>query len=381
MTQREEIKRMWRDTFADVSPRWLSEVFDRFYRDSYARTITDAHGAIISSLLLTPYTLSFHGADVDIDYLSGAITLPQFRGLGSMRSLLHRSLADSYARGCMAVALIPAQDWLTFYYERAGGWSTVFYRHVDRYTSVHQFPTEGFAPAPADIPVDAVYDAYQEFCIAHSADYAVVLHSFADFRNILTDCRLDGGNLFVAAPVDDPRRVAAVAIAVPVNGVATVKMVEGINDAAREAVLEQVRQRYPGMGLAVHRPAADTQVGSIPARGLQECGMIRLVNAAMALDLVARDMPRTQPPVTIRVTDDIIPENNLTGRLLPSQGFQLLPSAEITPGIGVEITQTASRLDLDLHISTLARILFSAPRMGAIMGLPSLRPIMRLMLD
>lgn len=112
--------------------------FAREYDPTCALTAVDDRGLTVSSLLLQPYSMSFHGSDTGISYISGAATMPRYRGQGFMTRLIHEALILSHSRGDMLCTLIPASRKLRFYYARMG-FADVFYTRLHRYTSTHTF--------------------------------------------------------------------------------------------------------------------------------------------------------------------------------------------------------------------------------------------------
>ena len=91
--------------------------------------------------------------------------------------------------------------------------------------------------------------------------------------------------------------------------------------------------------------------------------MTRITDVRLLLDAVAANDPAAEQ--VIRVHDSLIPQNN---------GVYIISGGTVT-----YTDATIRRLTLDVDASTLARIIFNSPRVGAVFGLPSMRPTLQLM--
>lgn len=93
--------------------------------------------------------------------------------------------------------------------------------------------------------------------------------------------------------------------------------------------------------------------------------MGRLVNVGKALGIIAEANPKIR--LSIKVTDSLLPENS---------HIYTIANGECT------VTDDYNgALDLDVSVEVFTDIIFSSPKIGAIMGLPCERPHMSLMLD
>ena len=126
-------------------------LFDAVYSEDVALTVADSSGLTVSSLLLLPYVMRFHGAETKMSYIYGAGTLPRHRMKGHMGRLIRMALHEAAARGDVFVGLVPASDRLRQYYSRFG-FSTVCYRRGQSYTAGSSFLT------------DRAFDDFSLFC-------------------------------------------------------------------------------------------------------------------------------------------------------------------------------------------------------------------------
>lgn len=353
----DDIKKIWTEAFDD-SQEYVDMYFDRVYRDADV-VATMQSGHAVSSMLLQHYALLFHGSEMGMSYIAGAATRRQMRGKGLMHELIEKALGISRERGDMLCALIPASDWLYFYYEKSG-FATVFYVDPQRYTSLHQFAAAG---ETSYHEIENVFDerVWLGFDSLQRKRPGMVIHSHRDFLNILDDLRMDGGRFVVIA--DAEGQVVSMAWAVcdesSPDGVVTVKELLATDGESAKASLRALREYFPDRAFKVLAAARGD------GRKLYQRGMGRLVNVGAALDAIARAYPKTRQAV--RVYDPILKENN---------HIYLM-------GEGVVKVDDSYRgaLDLDVDITTLTKLVMSSEKIGDVTGLPAERPHISLMLD
>lgn len=364
MSRKDEIKRMWADIFGDSS-EYVDMYFDRVYSDSDAMTLC-ADGHVVSSLLLQPYVMTFHGREATASYIAGAATRRNMRGRGLMSALMADALDASRARGDIITCLIPASGYLYRYYSRFG-FATVAFTDVMRYTSLHAFAAPEDEEPEEFKPVDDLFDERVSDAVAtfeRELPQATVLHTRRDYLNILDDLSLDGG--ICAAVTDAGGNIAAIGWAHPApdgSGVIRVDELLYRTDAARLAVLRMMRAKWPDTPFAILGP-----VVSGSRRHPVKRGMARIVNAAKALGIIAAANPGLR--LTLRVTDPLMTVN--TGIYHIADGECIMTA---------DTDRMPEHLDFDIDIVTLAELIFSSPDIGAITGLPAQRLRMALMLD
>ncbi|WP_289755258.1 GNAT family N-acetyltransferase [uncultured Duncaniella sp.] len=358
MSKRDDIIRIWRESFSD-SREYVSMYFDRVYRDDEALTYVDDNGVTVSSLLLQQFRMTFHGAEVPVSYLAGAATRRSHRGKGYMSKLMREALEVSAQRGDMLCSLIPARSALYYYYKRFG-FSTVFFTKEQRFTSLHSFPVKNEYHAVEDIADDDMWDAFDRF--QHKRE-SYITHTRRDMDNIRADLDSDSGD-FVAMAADDEDsgpRIVSMAWAVRLDDLLLVKDVMGEDDEARTAALRRLRELHPGVPFLLLGRPGDTMGGRLMPRG-----MARVVNAGLLLETVAQANPKWAS--RIRVTDPLLPQVN--------------SHTYIIKGGRCEIDDSHSgRLDMDVPIDVLGDVAFSSSEIGDIMCFPSVRPMISLMLD
>lgn len=251
-------------------------------------------------------------------------------------------------------ALIPAHDWLYFFFERFG-FSDIYLTDRQCFTSFHPFNTEGTYHPVDDPYAPEVYDSFRRY---EEARPGGVLHTKRDFLNIIDDLKFRPGGTFVAVGRADAP-VAGMAWAFDRGSFIQVNELLGIDDDARTAAMRALRNEFPDRQFTVLAPAADNT-----GRRLRSRGMGRIVNAAECLSIIAGAYPSYR--ARIRVTDPLIDANNHTFAISDGE---------------CRIDDTASRRpDFDVTIDVLTRMVFSSPAIGNLLGFPSERTHISLML-
>lgn len=353
MSKKDDVRHIWRECYKD-SDEYLDMYFDRIYRDADAMTIS-VDGRMVSSLLSQPYKFWFYGQELPIAYLSGAVTRRSARGKGYMTSLVEQAIRAAYDRGDMLCALIPAHDYLYFFFDRFD-FSTVFLSDTQRFTALHTFnsPSEYEYHAVADQYSDEVFAAFERYERERPGG---VLHSRRDFLNFLDDLAMRQDGTFVVVGRNDVP-IASMAWAMTSDDAVHVFEVLGCDADARRAALCELRRRFPDKPFRYLAPASNQS-----ARQLHSRGMGRIVNVEMTLGAIAKANPEWR--CSIRVHDRLIAENNHTF---------------VVEGGTVTINDVdPPRLDFVVDIDVLNRIVFSSPRTGSVLNFPSLRTHISLM--
>lgn len=333
--------------------------FSREYMPERALVERDEdNGEVVSSLLLQPYRMTFHGNMVGASYVSGAATRRRYRGHGYMGQLMKKVLKVSAGRGDMLCMLVPADSRLYLYYARLG-FSPVFYTRLMRYTSLHVFQCEGFYQ---DVASDELNRLYAAFSRMMEARECCVQHSRSQFETIMADCRLSGG--VFAAVADSSGEVCAMTWGMPEadNDVVRVTELLSTSDDAAAAALAGLQKQIRGKALTVMGLAPDDNSHWLTVRG-----MARLTRVDQAMAIVARACPALK--CTVRVSDPVIDSNHAI-YIIDRGDVNVLPydTADI-------------KCDLDVSVSVLADMLFSSSAIGEITGLPAVRPHLSLMLE
>lgn len=335
--------------------------FDAAYSDEEALTAADpVTGQTVSSLLLLSYAMTFHGAMPGVAYIYGAGTLRKHRAQGHMTRLIKQALREAADRGDTFAALIPASEGLQRYYERFG-FASVFYRTPERFTAIHRFDFTGNYVNLSQAAPAGLYPAFERMMSERPCS---MQHTRAQFLTLMDDCRLSGHGFAAVCRAEGDPQPCAMAWGVPSEISDDVVVTELLADStnAAHAALTLLQEQFPGRPMTIMAQPADTAVGG----NLVPQGMIRIVNASAALAVLAQAHPELK--ITIRLKDALLPENDGIYILHRGSLTVLDPEAEVH----VNLTVTAP---------TLASILFSSAPIGEIMGVPSCRPRLSLMLS
>lgn len=360
MSKKAEILKIWQECFPADGAEWKRMFFDAAYCDEDALTLDDpVDGLTVSSLLLLPYAMTFHGEMTGLAYVYGAGTLCKYRARGFMSRLMHMAVTEAAERGDTFIGLIPASATLRQYYRRFG-FATVGYCRPERYTQAHNFPFCGnYVEAPADF-----LSLYADFERLTKRGGCGVQHSRTQFLTVMDDARISHSP-FAAVADAESGRVAAMAWGrhEPASKVVRVTELLADNDDAANAVLTELRKKCPGSPLTLMtHPDDDVEGGN-----LVPGAMLRVVCPDRALAIIAAINPSLS--IIVRFTDPILADNSGIYRLASSKVERLaaLPAGK-TP-------------DLDVNPEVLTALMFGSRPIAEVTGLPAIRPRISLMLD
>lgn len=199
MDRKQQIINLWRICFGD-SEAFISLYFDRVYKDENTMTI-EQDGKIVSALQMLPYTMTYLGTEIQVAYISGACTIPEYRGKGLMRQLLKEAFEEMKKRNIALTALIPADPWLFDYY-REQGYTETFDYSIETYFRPNipvQLPN--LLVIQPEVPSTEALYAYFDRKLRERP--ACVLHTYEDFITILRDLEQSNGKMYTALDSDE----------------------------------------------------------------------------------------------------------------------------------------------------------------------------------
>lgn len=361
MSKKDDIRHLWRESFS-FSNEYLDLLMNRIYREDYALTATlPGDTRVMSALLMKPYGFLFHGSEMKIYDIAGAVTRRQARGKGLMNGLLRDALLRAKENGAVACTLVPRNAWLYFYFARLG-FATVFFSDIQRFTSLHRFaiePAHDIYHSAHDSYAKGVYDALRRIELSREGS---VVHTERDFHDAIDASAIRAGEQFVAV-ANEMGEVRAMAFAHKTDSALIVDELIGFDETDKTAALRQLRQDNGEIPFVVYAQASDNHTGK---RNLHSRGMLRIVDVGSMLEALAQQNPRWR--CTIRVRDSILDNNNHVYTVRNSK---------------VEIDDTITNprmLDFDVTIDTLAKIMFSSPKIGNDLNWPSNRAHLGMML-
>lgn len=310
----------------------------------------DSSGKTAAALLMQPYGFKYQDFVLPSVYISCVGTLPECRRRGLSTALLGEALADARAKGVALATLIPAEGHLYFFYGRRD-FATVFYVDEEHYTDVHQF--RGGKGSVVEPTFDILHGLEQRLGCG-------VLHTAADYAEILADMAVDGGDNVVAAC--DGEACAMLFAVADGNGGVLVKNLLCDNDDLALTALAELRRREPDKEITVRRPQ---RAGDPETRRLKPYGMLRIVEAPALMTALAASHPRLH--VSVSLTDRLLPDNTAT--------------YEISGGHCAVKPYRPDPAGIDVSPEVLASILFGSHDIGRLFDIPARRPYMSLMLD
>ena len=316
LEKKTKVKELWQLCFHD-DERFVNLLFDNLYRDENT-VCFEKGGEVTTALQMLPYRMSFGETSLDVSYISGAATRPEYRNRGLMGRLLKESFEIMRSRNIPLSALIPAESWLYDYYA-SKGYASVFFRQELNFTSAHRFYGDGYHRIT--VSMDELYRFFDEQMRRRSC---CIQHGREDFNVICGDIYLDGGD--VVALADSANRLSALAFVAPGDDAVFVKELLAINVEAKEA-------------------------------------MIRIVDIRRVLESVAKNNRSLRR--VFRVHDSLLPVND---------GVFLVEEGECYEGV-------TNPCDFDIDIMELAEIIFGGSKLSSLLDFPSVRPYMSLMLD
>lgn len=169
------VKNSWTVCFDD-SPEFVDWNFEFNYSPENT-VIAEADGVPASVMQLVPYKMNLGGASLNIRYISGVATMPEYRGRGLVRSLFDFCIPHMKSLGCDISILVPDVDGM---YEKFG------YRKICPRTLCCVNTIEGFAAYNTidDKLISAVTQLYTK---EMSNKSVYIERTEQGFRKILTD--------------------------------------------------------------------------------------------------------------------------------------------------------------------------------------------------
>ncbi len=323
MTVKEQaIRALWQEVFHD-DERFVELLFAHLYRDENAIGI-EQDGQWIAALQMLPYRFLWSNSLLDVAYISGAATRPQYRNQGYMSQLLTRAFDEMKARHIPLSVLVPAEPWLYDFYA-ARGYAPLFFREERCYDSAHRFEAKGYHWAT--FTREELFAFFEEQMLSRPL---CMQHSRADFEVVCGDVELEGGAVFSLA--DEAGCLVALSFSVCRDNEVLVKELLATTAEAEVAMLRAVQTRFPGKSICRYLPATEQ------SRAVRH-GMMRIVDVETVLSRFAED--NRSLSMTIRVVDADLPHN--TGDYRLAHGVCHRESID-TPDYNVDIVGLATLL-------------------------------------
>lgn len=315
MTIKQKVKELWKLCFDDSEE--FAELYFRLRYSNKVNLSIQSGDEIIAALQMIPYPMTYCDSEINTSYISGACTHPDYRDKGVMRELLSQAFAQMTRRGVYISTLIPAEPWLFGYYEKAG------------YVPVFNYSTEEIYIGNSKLPKDIEIKISNEFDEASFSFFerkmrercCCIQHDLDDYKIILEDIKLSGGNVFTAW---DSNKIVAMAFACPKDdSLEVTELLSDIVDLER-ALIDEAANYY--------RKEKVTRILPPENEDSKPLGMARIIYAKAVLQLYAAANPEKE--LNIELTDSQLSLNNgyyylvdgkcmTTKKRLPGQHMQL----------------------------------------------------------
>ncbi|MDR0733097.1 MAG: GNAT family N-acetyltransferase [Dysgonamonadaceae bacterium] len=196
------LKKMWKCCFPMDADSFIDFYFNEIYKNDETLVCFE-NGKPAAALQMLPYTLKNGGETSPIGYISGAMTHPDHRRKGLMKTLLSASFNIMRDRGFDYTFLIPQEAWLFDFYAKFGYQATLPPKQpVKRYENT-ALSAPDCEPRAYRAPLfthqtlpHEVYAAYARFL---SEIPCAVLKTETQFRQMIRDFFSEGGVLFADA--------------------------------------------------------------------------------------------------------------------------------------------------------------------------------------
>ncbi|MCM1075537.1 MAG: GNAT family N-acetyltransferase [Ruminococcus sp.] len=243
MNRKEEMMRLWKDTFHD-SDKYINLVFDNYYHEDKC-FVSEMNDKIVSGMLCVPYKLGLsinknnqlddrkNLKSINVDnnkdilflrsiYQCGLATVPYLRHRGLMSKLINSANCNLHENNFAISFLIPSDGEKRLFYHKFG-YRNISYLNIERYTSLHTFKNgiyiiDNTISNQLKIKLNKgkkyniyiVADCKKEYfewykILSNNMSGCRVLHTFEDFRILIEENIISGGKiLFLTANDNKP---------------------------------------------------------------------------------------------------------------------------------------------------------------------------------
>lgn len=269
-----EMKELWKSTFHD-SDEYVDLVFDNYYNPDFVE-YEERDGKLVSALLGVPYEIKGGEEKINVLYLCGLMTEPQYRRNGIMNQLLGQISIKAKDRGFAACFLIPANDGLVRYYKDRG-YSNAIFRVENRYTNIHDFKKEyiGMLDGKKQSGISVESDVFKDYkfkifandnnheiieddivdfimeCENDSA-FPIVAHSKNDIENIINENAISGGGIGIVND-EDNKLIGVAFFDYNEEGEICVKHIFSKNEKVEYFMLFSIKNEYKKCSMLVYR--------------------------------------------------------------------------------------------------------------------------------
>jgi len=286
-----EVKYIWKTCFPDDTDEFIHFYFKEKYKNENTLVYL-SEGKAVACLQMLPYAMTFYGKLIPTAYISGAATLPSYQNKGIMKALLVYAFHEMSRRKIHLTTLIPQEDWLIRFYEKAA-YTPAFEYAEEEIKCNESIPLSDSIEIRALTPKN-IKEAYNFYSDYFSKINLCIQKSFQDFKAIVNSYVLDQGEVLTAY---ENRKIAGICFISYHQSTVFVKDLIGIKDA----LLGYLCRQYSRRNIKLHKPVNNQEI-------IRFKGMARIVNPQPLLNIYAAAQP--QLSLIFSITDKDISQNN-----------------------------------------------------------------------
>jgi predicted acetyltransferase len=350
--QKQNIIDCWKTAFPNDSEAFVNFYFEKKYKNE--NTLLYFKDDLAASLQMLPYKMSYYKHRINTAYISGAMTLPQYRNRGLMGNLLIHAFGEMRKRGDILTTLIPQEPWLIGFYKKFG-YTPCFEYELTAINS-NDYPKSPDKMQFKEYEHTDFENVYRFHKRYFSEQNLCIQKSQADFSIMIEECQTFEGNVYLLI---DKAETVGLCFCFSSNGKIILKDCIAKDENYRYYFLSKLMQKFGNQPVFLYSPVAEASKSEV-------LGMARIIDAPKLMTLFAKAHPHLE--FSVKIEDGSILENNIT--LSVSNGK-----------VAVINSQT---VDFELSIEKLTQLLLGF-RISSLEGkyaiFPQQHPYMSLMLE
>jgi predicted acetyltransferase len=332
-----QIRDMWAYCFNDT-PEFIDFFFQTCYKPE--NTVVALEGdRVCSCLQLLPYRIKLRGRPVEVCYIVGVATWPEYRGMGYASRLLQYADELLRERGIHVSILLPFQ----YEFYRKYGWEICYdlltYRELEPFKS-RNLLSGTFIKIDPKRDFEELAKCYLQFM---GRFHGYVIRNQENWHKMIRDLELDHGTSYLYR--QDGTATGYIFYIIEEN-LLTIKELVYLNPSAKEALLQLALSHTGQVNRILWKaPASDkTYLNMKDSRGKLEkeafvMGRIHDITGALS------DIPFHGAPFILKVDDPVYSSSNGCFLIRNENGVSMVSKTDKEP-------------DADIDIRTLTQLLW-----------------------